>query len=118
DSSGEARSFRAFTCEETMTHDRSIEVIALAMLASLLSLGAPVPVAAKENADYQPDKVVALDPATAGADYAVQGEYEGSTAAGKLAAQVIALGGGQFRAVFERGGLPGDGWDGATRTEI
>ena len=53
------------------------------------------------------------EPEAAGVDHALQGEY---AAQGQdVAAQVIALGDGAFRAVFLRGGLPGDGWDGETR---
>lgn len=48
-------------------------------------------------------------------DFWVQGEYmdyvSRSNGKPKLGIQVIALGKGQFRAVWRNGGLPGDGWD-------
>lgn len=64
-------------------------------------------VAAKEVTDPQE---AAKDP-----DFSFQGEYVGTGANAegqteKVAAQVIALGGGKFQAVIYRGGLPGDGW--------
>ena len=64
-----------------------------------------------------------LDEKSAGPDFVVQGEYVGTiTSPGgeknKLAAQVIALGGGKFRAVFHGSGLPGDGWDRETKIEV
>jgi len=50
---------------------------------------------------------------TAGPDYTVQGEYRTRNGG----AHVIALGDDKFRLVTYKGGLPGDGWDKATRTQ-
>jgi mono/diheme cytochrome c family protein len=52
--------------------------------------------------------------AAADPDFALQGEYVGEN----RGLQVIAQGGGQFRAMTLRGGLPGAGWDGKERQDL
>jgi hypothetical protein len=58
------------------------------------------------------DKATFTDPAAAGFDYQVQGEYSGTMTGStdKIGAQVIALGHDEFEVVGYVGGLPGDGW--------
>ena len=54
------------------------------------------------------------DPAAAGVDFQIQGEYSGEN----CGAQVIALGGGKFRLVGWDSGLPGDTADAKKNQEI
>lgn len=65
------------------------------LLTSVILLGAST-----QAAD---SKIVSTDPAEAGPDFTVQGEYAGDQAA----AQVIALGDGKFRIVGYESGFPG-----------
>lgn len=57
---------------------------------------------------------VFIEPAEAGPDFAVQGEYVGENSA----AQVIALGGGKFHIVGWSHGLPGVAFDAERKTEV
>jgi hypothetical protein len=84
------------------------------LLVAVLILCLPLAAAAKGPA-Y-------VDPQMADADFPFQGEYTGTvkTPSGeqqRVGVQVIALGGGMFRAVGYRGGLPGDGWDQGAKRE-
>jgi hypothetical protein len=68
-------------------------------------------------------KAAVTDPALADADFALQGEYVGWVdsrfdGSGVVGLQVVALGGGKFDAVAYRGGLPGAGWDGASKRRL
>lgn len=61
------------------------------------------------SADERPVRL-AIDPAKAGPDYKVQGEYVGELeAGGTVGIQVYAQGDGAFHATAYYGGLPGDG---------
>jgi Domain of Unknown Function (DUF1080) len=60
-----------------------------------------------------------VDPAKAGADFLLQGEYEGKAGPDSLAgAQIVALGDGKFAGVLYARGLPGGTWDGKTKLAI
>lgn len=70
------------------------------------------PVTAFAAPEGKPHQLVSIDPAKVDADYAIQGEYEGTLEEKKCGAQVVAQGDGKFNVVLYKGGLPGAGWDG------
>jgi hypothetical protein len=84
-------------------------VLGLLLATSIFTLAAPGKFAAY------------TDPAEAGPDFAVQGEYAGKLTTDSqqqnVGVQVIALGEGKFRAVLHWGGLPGAGWKTDTQKE-
>ena len=73
-----------------------------------LTLAAALNAAQQESTDP-----TFLDTASAGQDYAVQGEYKNDWGG----SQIIALGNGHFRMVTFQGGLPGAGWDNEFRQD-
>ena len=86
------------------------------MLAWICTLAAAMPAQAQEKKEW-------IDPAEAAkvGDYQIQGEYVGDFIDDgertKIGLQIIALGGGKFRAVSFTGGLPGAGWKRGDKTE-
>ena len=88
-------------------------IIALAFVMAMVSV---VSVQAQDKKEW-------IDPAEAAKvlDYQIQGEYVGDFIEDgektKIGLQIIAMGGGNFRAVSFTGGLPGAGWKRGDKTE-
>jgi len=95
---------------------RSVSLSLVALL--LLALASPAGAGPNEK---EPVPTSATDPAQAGPDFAVQGEYVGTAPYKgkdvKYGVQIVALGSGKFHGVGYNGGLPGDGWDKKTKLE-
>ena len=89
------------------------------LCAALLVPGSLALAQDKKEEPKKPARIAISDPKDLkdDADFAVQGEYEGSAGTSKadtkpVGAQVIARGGGKFEVKWYEGGLPGAGWDG------
>ncbi len=91
------------------------------LVLPLVLLSAMVLPAGAEPNQTTPFSVAATDPAHAGPDFAVQGEYVGTAPYKgidvKYGVQIIALGDGKFHGVGYYGGLPGEGWNNKTKLE-
>jgi len=86
----------------------TVLLVSIAFLFAVRSISTAAP---KKPSGVYP---TAADAFKAGPDFRIQGEYEGTVGKGgknKVGVQIIALGAGNFQAVFLPGGLPGAGWD-------
>ncbi len=75
---------------------------------------------AQEKKDPPKKEVtVFTNPAEAGPDFKIQGEYVGvNKEKTTMGVQVVALGGDKFDVFVLKGGLPGDGWDTKDKTKL
>ena len=88
-------------------------------LPQVLLLAMTLPASAEQPNASRPTAVT--DPAQAGPDFAVQGDWVGTAPykgkVVKYGVQIIALGDGKFHGVGFYGGLPGAGWDNKSKLE-
>ncbi len=91
--------------------------VVFALGLALLALPALTPGGEKKTQPKKAKEVwTDINDPTLPPDFHVQGEYVGGMqGGGKIGAQVIALGNGQFQCVILPGGLPGAGWDGKNK---
>lgn len=87
-------------------------LFALFLATAVFAADAPKGKATAQPKAPEPPTYLTVE--TAGQDFSLQGEYS----SGKIGANVIALGEGNFRLVLFQGGLPGDGWDRSPKTEF
>lgn len=95
--------------------------VAYPLLACLILT--PLSVRASEAAEPDLKKTTITDVRKADADFQFQGEYTGvvgvpGCGCQSWGLQIAARGGGKFEGFEYRGGLPGAGWDGATREKL
>jgi hypothetical protein len=88
-------------------------------LLQVLLLAMTLPASAEQPNASPPAAVT--EPAQAGPDFAVQGDWVGTSPYKgkdvKYGVQIVALGDGKFHGVGFYGGLPGDGWDNKSKLE-
>src|SRR5262245_13910021 len=94
----------------------------LALLASVAILCVWITNSSRAQ-QRQPRPPAITDPAEAGSDFQIQGEYAGwANTPGRgnqwVGLQVVALGEGKFDAIGYLGGLPGNGWDRRTSKKL
>jgi hypothetical protein len=98
-----------------------VSCLLLALGTTVLAADKAAPAAKHPAAKEHKPQPAFNDPAEAGPDFLLQGEYAGSVEQSGTAAnygvQIIARGNGKFHSTGFQGGLPGAGWDRSPRRE-